>query len=91
MKNLHENLIQLREQWIQLEDILQELETKSYNLLEKDKNLDLTVRSKENLLSKNLLVQVSTDRFKLAPHAQLKRFNKMQIKIKADGIVETGH
>lgn len=60
LENLHENLIQLRQQWIQLEDILNELETKSGSLLEKEDNLDLIVRSKEDIHNKFASVQVST-------------------------------
>ncbi|XP_058454305.1 muscle-specific protein 300 kDa isoform X8 [Malaya genurostris] len=52
LRNLQENLVQLQHQWVQLEDILQELEIKSNSLLEKDKSLDLSIQSKDDILAK---------------------------------------
>lgn len=58
LENVRENLNQLQHQWKQLESILLELETKLNCLLEKDNNLDLTVRSREEIDSKNKKIEV---------------------------------
>ncbi|XP_055538750.1 muscle-specific protein 300 kDa isoform X3 [Wyeomyia smithii] len=52
LQNHHENLVQLQHEWIQLESILQELETKLNYLLEKNKGLDVVVKSKVDMLAK---------------------------------------
>ena len=58
LDNLRDNLIQLLHQWDQLEDILHELELKSNSLLEKDKNLDLIVKSTADIENKAHILQV---------------------------------
>uniref|UniRef100_A0A182M0P0 Uncharacterized protein n=1 Tax=Anopheles culicifacies TaxID=139723 RepID=A0A182M0P0_9DIPT len=57
LENLRENLVQLQQQWDQLESILQELEVKSNLLLEKDRGLDLVVHSRDQTEAKKHIVE----------------------------------
>lgn len=59
LETLRENLVQLQQQWDQLESILQELEVKSNLLLEKDRGLDLVVHSRDQTEAKKHIVEVS--------------------------------
>uniref|UniRef100_A0A8W7PIR3 Muscle-specific protein 300 n=1 Tax=Anopheles coluzzii TaxID=1518534 RepID=A0A8W7PIR3_ANOCL len=57
LETLRENLVQLQQQWDQLESILQELEVKSNLLLEKDRGLDLVVHSRDQTEAKKHIVE----------------------------------